>query len=818
MHVLLVNPPWAPADLPSLGIGILHAAVSRADPEARVEEIHANLEWLDWIADRQDFTSHDYEYYSIQRYFRGLGDWIFSSALRGRPSSTPAGEEDSRLAMTSWLHALAPRFVEELADRIIKIAPDVVGFAVTFQTTVAALALASQIKHRDPTIVTVFGGANCDGPQGTAIHRNYPFVDFVVRGEGDVTLPSLIRLLRNQADRTDADFATIPGLCWRSGNGRTTTNPLARRPVLASMVPSPDYAGYFERWEASSARHTAEPQLVLESARGCWWADAHACTFCGLNGSMTTFRSKQPERFFAELIDLVRQHQVLDVIAADNIIDNGYYASLLPALARSEYDLRVQYEVRSNLGIQQLEMLAKSGAAIIQPGIENLSSPILKLMRKGLTGYQNVRMLRDAETVGLTVLWNYLYGFPGETERDYDKIVEQIPALHHLFPPQGCSRIQLQRFSPYVESPELGFPDVVPHEQYALSHDLPESELRDLAGLFDAEPRGIPEAFSQRFAELLGTWRQSYAESQLSFLDTGEDIVLTSRRPAFRWDRRLRDPVAAEAFRILERPRTRAALARDLSSRLGRPLAPPALAPLLDQWRALGLVFEESGHLVRLAVPDRNQSLLHLGNTTACRARTDPRHSRYPQTVLGDGDLGEDDASAVAHRLASGGILRVTLPGLVDLADADAGPRTARALSLVRELTAHAIHVEWRARTAPDLALTPFCHLYPPAGLVGGGSDALERWHDRFYVGLCAYRRGPGFIQVRDRRWDELRRFTIDDARYLATIEALSNSVVADVAPDVALALEAESLVRRFGAALWWVPCPLRRWPLPAPL
>ncbi|NRQ36515.1 hypothetical protein HII36_32480 [Nonomuraea sp. NN258] len=67
--------------------------------------------------------------------------------------------------------------------------PDVVGFTSTLMQNVAGLALARRLKRLRPGLRAVFGGANCDGPMGEALHRNHRFLDFVVRGEGEQVFP-----------------------------------------------------------------------------------------------------------------------------------------------------------------------------------------------------------------------------------------------------------------------------------------------------------------------------------------------------------------------------------------------------------------------------------------------------------------------------------------------------------------------------------------------------------------------------------------------------------------------------------------------------
>ena len=49
----------------------------------------------------------------------------------------------------------------------------------------------------------------------------------------------------------------------------------------------------------------------------------------------------------------------------------------------------------------------------------HLSTHVLKLMRKGTSMLQNLRLLKWCRYYGIEVAWNLIWGFPGETEEDY---------------------------------------------------------------------------------------------------------------------------------------------------------------------------------------------------------------------------------------------------------------------------------------------------------------------------------------------------------------------------------------------------------------
>ena len=613
MHIVLVNMPWALIDVPSLAVGILRRSVLDSTPTAEVSVVHANLDYVDWLSERREFGLDDYYFMALDTYFAGLGDWVFSSALYDDPNwrtehigaSLDYGDARNELALD--LHRSAVDFVADLARRVVELRPDVVGFTSTFQQNTASLAAARMVKTLAPQTITMMGGANCDGAQGAAIARNFAMVDYVVRGEGERVMPQLVSLLAGTQPPDPTALASIPGLCWRDEAGEVMANPMSTTPLPPASIVSPNYDGYFERLDESIARDWVEPKLVVEGSRGCWWGDKHQCTFCGLNGSFMQFRSKSPAAFYDEILEQVARHQVLDLYVVDNILDMGYLRSLLPRLAESGYDLRVQYEIKSNLKRDQLRGLVEAGLVNVQPGIESLSSRVLSIMDKGVTGCQNVRMLRDASTVGLSVSWNYLFGFPGELVDDYVPIIEQFPALHHLPPLEGVARIAIERFSPYFDRPELGFGDITPDPQYRRTYDLPDTELTDLAYLFAAPPLGIDDILGDRLRAAAARWQREHTESSLSMVEYTTHIVLVSHRKDFDWHlHTLREPLELSVFRLLDQPHTISSLSRKLD------VAAAGIAAVLTSWQRLGIVFRDDDHYVHVVPAAVNQELIKL--------------------------------------------------------------------------------------------------------------------------------------------------------------------------------------------------------------
>ncbi|MFZ0228010.1 MAG: RiPP maturation radical SAM C-methyltransferase, partial [Mycobacterium sp.] len=195
----------------------------------------------------------------------------------------------------------------------------------------------------------------------------------------------------------------------------------------------------------------APPRVTFETSRGCWWGAKHHCTFCGLNGLSMTYRSKESQRAFDELMTLSQRYPDRPISIVDNILDTSYFRTFLPQLRDSSASLSLFYEIKANVSKDQLRVLRDAGVTVVQPGIESLSTHVLRLMRKGVTMLQNIQTLKWCKELGMDVEWNVLWGYPGETASDYEQCAAIVPLLTHLQPPGGKAPIRLDRFSPYFE-------------------------------------------------------------------------------------------------------------------------------------------------------------------------------------------------------------------------------------------------------------------------------------------------------------------------------------------------------------------------------
>jgi ribosomal peptide maturation radical SAM protein 1 len=282
----------------------------------------------------------------------------------------------------------------------------------------------------------------------------------------------------------------------------------------------PNYESYYGllRSNLELSRLEAEGKigtLAFETSRGCWWGQKQHCTFCGLNGAQLTYREKSSDRVLSEMQELCEKYDRYDFLAVDSILSLNAFKTLLPDLISSETNFKIFSELKANLTIDQLSLLREAGFQILQPGIESLSTEVLKLMKKGVTGTQNIHLLRWAQNFGLKVLWNILYGFPGESHEAYAEALTVLPKLRHLQPPVGANRIRLDRFSPNFKRHFEGageFASVRPLAYYEYCFPAVWN-LNNLAYSFESIAiRSAPQELYSQLEYLVKDWQKAWAE------------------------------------------------------------------------------------------------------------------------------------------------------------------------------------------------------------------------------------------------------------------------------------------------------------------
>lgn len=480
-NVALLMMPLGPIDRPSLGLSLLAQCLKEAEIFAKV--FYPNLDFARRIG------KNDYEALALQ-YSRSLiGDWIFSQVL------SPIGSTDEFIQSLSerlsqdalaQLNDMLPKalqaahaLIDDWVEIVCRLKPKVLGLSSCYQQHLASLAIAKRIKQACPDILLVLGGTNCNDVMGAETFRQFPFLDAVVSGPGELVFVDLVR--RHLAGENDI---ALPGIYWRGPavdlNADSSVR-IAPEPNLNGL-PMPSFDDFFEAWNDEDG----DAYVPIETSRGCWWGQKHHCVFCSENGHSMRYRSKTPERVFGEFVSLLQRYPGRKILATDEILDLKLIDSVMAKLAALPEKKQIFFSIKANIRKDQLAILAKAGVTSLQPGIESLADEILQPMRKGVTSLQCIQLLKWSKELGIDPAWAILYGFPFEKPESYQRMTMLLPWLSHLQPPVGAVMIILQRFSPLYQTPEFfGVRNIRPHQNYRFIYDVDETSLERLAYRFD---------------------------------------------------------------------------------------------------------------------------------------------------------------------------------------------------------------------------------------------------------------------------------------------------------------------------------------------
>ena len=384
MKIALVNMPFAMTCMPSLGLAQLEAVLTAGfGGRIRVATHYLNLDFARQVGDLELY----HHPYSPHGYMTDAGEWLF------RASAFPEADDNTQDYLDRYYFddsqdiAKARDFLrrqrpgleaclEDWIDRYQLAEADIVGFSLLFSQTVASLALARLLKRRKSGIITILGGAACEGEMGQVLVERLPQVDYCFSGSALVSLPEFVRrrLAGDVAgcDRINGVFSKTNRFLWGDGTGGGLAPLGDDLDINANIIP--DYHGFLDAHERLLPNPSRPPVLLFETSRGCAWARGKACRFCGLNGMNVQYRQMKAENAVRQIRALWRYvPRTRFMIAVDNLMPPAYPRAVFPKLSPPK-GVAMRYEVRPDLSEEDIQALCRGGVTRLQPGIESLAT------------------------------------------------------------------------------------------------------------------------------------------------------------------------------------------------------------------------------------------------------------------------------------------------------------------------------------------------------------------------------------------------------------------------------------------------------------
>jgi radical SAM superfamily enzyme YgiQ (UPF0313 family) len=353
---------------------------------------------------------------------------------------------------------LVQRRVRETVERCVReFEPDVVGLSImTFQRR-TAMRIIELVRALRPGVRVVIGGY--DPSLAPEAYTGDSGVDFIVRGEGEITFRELLRAIES-----DSDYSRIAGLSYRTGDGFHHNPDRPVSPLSGEDIKPPRRDARVLRGYTMMGRQAD----VVETSRGCTF-DCSFCSIIEMRGR--NFHTYDVERVIADIRDAYDHGARAIFLVDDNITLNVQRFETLcrkiieAKLNHVDYIVQAMTSSIANHGERLAPLMRQAGFRYVFLGIENILDTDLGFLRARSKNEERMqgRVVGNATLKAIDhIRRNKMYVVGGLIVGNPDDTPESITA-------------NLEFARRYVDWPYIQHP--TPHPRTPMTRDLQERGL-----------------------------------------------------------------------------------------------------------------------------------------------------------------------------------------------------------------------------------------------------------------------------------------------------------------------------------------------------
>ncbi|GFO66285.1 B12-binding domain-containing radical SAM protein [Geomonas paludis] len=296
----------------------------------------------------------------------------------------------------------------EIERRIAEAAPRYVATGAMTATVGDAIRVLESAKALDPAVITILGGIH-PSFMHPEILGSSAAVDYIVVGEGEQTLATLLKTLEEGGDP-----AGVPGVAYREGGEAKATPPAPLIEDLDALAPAWDLVDWslYSYFVIPDSRFAA-----IGTSRGC----SHDCAFCSQQQFWRkAWRAREPVKVAQEVALLHRRYGVNAILITDEhpTRDAARWERLLDLLIEQALPVHLILETRAEDVLRDRDIFwkyAKAGVVHISLGIESADRQMLERLGKEQQTDAAAEALSVIHAHGIVSEASFIVGFPDET-------------------------------------------------------------------------------------------------------------------------------------------------------------------------------------------------------------------------------------------------------------------------------------------------------------------------------------------------------------------------------------------------------------------